>query len=49
MTVKNIDRRIYLLKRDFRCEVKKNVVVDSETEVVIGDVYAEFDQKIANR
>ena len=49
VTVKNIDRRIYLLKRDARFDVKKNGFADPETEVLMADVYAEFDQKIANR
>lgn len=49
VTVKNIDRRIYLLKRDFRFDTKRNGIVEPETEVTMADVYNEFDQKIANR
>ena len=49
LTVKNIDRRIYLLKRQNRFDVKRNLQLDPETEVSVGDVYAEFDQKVANR
>jgi hypothetical protein len=49
LTVKNIDRRIFLLKRDFRFDTKKNSAAEPETEVSMADVYNEFDQKIANR
>ena len=49
LTVKNIDRRIFLLKRDVRFDTKKNSAAEPEAEVTMADVYSEFDQKIANR
>ena len=50
LTIQNIHRSVYLLKRDFRARKgKKMDDADDNENVEIGDVYEEFDQKIAKR
>lgn len=49
--VRNINRHVFLLKRDFR-KVKRDSRADEEqglADVEMGDVYAEFDQKVASK
>ena len=53
VAVKNVERNAFLLKRESKVDVKSNQVVTDETgepvSVGIGDVYEEFNSKIAVR
>lgn len=53
VTIKNIERNVFLLKRDVKVDTKTgNQVLDDEGDpvaVTIGDVYQEFNSKVAVR
>lgn len=47
VTVKNIQRRIFLLKRENRYDSKQQKELDDE-EITVEDIYNEFNSKITN-
>ena len=47
MTVKNIDRQVFLLARDERVDLRSGTPTGDS--VGMGDVYEEFNEKIATR